>query len=247
MRKSSKKVIAKNVSDLDFFELLVLVKKTGKKAAKKRDSAYEEIEYRIRSKIMIIVNQFYISGCSKDDLYQESLYALRYKAIPDYRKNRSADGSSYPFDKFAALCIRRHLSTLLKTSYQNKRRTLSTSISLDQDRSHSDNDNLMLSDILPQTEGNVLEDLQKKEFYRILFGQLYEKLSDLEKKVFSLYAQSNSYEEMAKILKKYNKSYNTKAVDNALTRIKIKAKQVYDHYQRIIDEKEKKNKSNQNK
>lgn len=232
MARKKKLVVQRNIDELDFFDLIRIVKKRGRGSAIESNLAYAEIEIRMRPKILLIVNQFYIAGLSKDDLYQEALFALRYKAIPDYRKNKSADGTSYPFNKFAILCIRRHLSTILKTAYQNKKRALNTSISLDQDRRHEHQDNLTLSDILPTTEGSLLEEIQDKEHVKILFGRLYQRLSPLEKKVFCLYAQNHSYEEMAEILKNFGKEYDTKRIDNALTRIKSKGKIVLEQYQR---------------
>jgi DNA-binding CsgD family transcriptional regulator len=57
-----------------------------------------------------------------------------------------------------------------------------------------------------------------------------EHLSDFEKKVLALYAQRFSYEEIADKLNRNGdgKKVNIKGVDNALSRIKIKAKQVVD-------------------
>jgi DNA-directed RNA polymerase specialized sigma subunit len=46
---------------------------------------------------------FYVAGHSSEDIYQEGLYALSTKAIPDY------DIEKGPFLSFAKLCIRRHI------------------------------------------------------------------------------------------------------------------------------------------
>ena len=195
------------------------------------DVAYGEIESRMRTRLSQISFKFYIPGCNYEDIYQESLFALRYKAIKDYDKSRSKKGKLQPFEKFALLCIRRHLSTKLKSSYQNKKKALNSSISLDQDRNMSEGDDILfLSDILTSSNETVLDQMEHKEYYRMLFSSLLEKLSSFEKEVFGLYSQKYSYEEIAKIIKK-NKGrrskVNIKSVDNALSRIKAKGKDVF--------------------
>ena len=188
-----------------------------------------------------LVRKFYIPGHTVDDIQQEALFALRYKAIPDFKKEVIGKNGPYPFDKFAALCIRRHLSTLLKTCYQNKQKTLNTSLSLDQDRNDSSEEALFLVDILPRTEGTIVDELGDREYHQFLFNKLYEKLSKFEKQVFLLYSQKYSYEEIAVLIKKKNKSDNLKgknkelkdiikSVDNALSRMKQKAKEVFKKY-----------------
>jgi hypothetical protein len=76
----------------------------------------------------------------------------------------------------------------------------------------------------------------EKEYYSDLFHGLYRKLSKLEKSVFILYTYKFSYEE---ITDKINIIYkqqgnkrlvNIKSIDNALSRIKTKAKEVYDKH-----------------
>jgi RNA polymerase sporulation-specific sigma factor len=238
MAKSKKRLVAKKEEvfvDLDYFGLIKIIKSRKKSDKKISSDAYNEVEKRVKPKLMYIVNQFYIPGCNRDDIYQEALFALRFKAIPDYRRNRGRNGN-YPFDNFAVLCIRRHLSTLLKSSFQNKRKALNTSISLDQDRNTTSDDVLLLSDILPRTDQTILELLEGKEYYHTLFGELRGKLSVFEKKVFGLYVQKYSYEEMAKIInndykkKKLRKRINVKSIDNALSRLKQKAKEVFDKH-----------------
>ncbi len=222
-----------NISNLDY-QGLVDVVRSGKN--KKQNQAYNEIENRIRPKIYFIIRQFYIPGCNHDDILQEALYALRYKAIPDYDGSRGRGDTIYPFDNFAVLCIRRHLSTLLKSSFQNKRKALNTSLSLDQDRNNMSDDSLFLSDIIPRTEGSVVGDLGEKEYYQKLFSGLYVELSILEKRVFSLYSKRYSYGEISIKINKYyrknkiKKKTNIKSIDNALSRIKQKGKEIFEKY-----------------
>jgi DNA-directed RNA polymerase specialized sigma24 family protein len=225
--------IAQYLENLENLDLVEIVRSRGKISKKKENDAYRELEKRIKPNILYIVNQFYISGCTKDDIYQEALFALRYKAIPDYNKDRGRFGP-YPFYKFAALCIRRHLSTMLKSSFQNKKKALNTSISLEQDRKPSADEVLSLSNILPITEGTILDKIEDKEYYGGLLRDLFKVLSKFEKKVFLLYVQKYSYEQMMKILnknyraQKLKKRVNIKSIDNALSRIKDKGKIIFE-------------------
>ena len=211
----------------------------GRSRDKRKNEAYNLLEKRIKFKILYIIRGFYIPGLNSDDILQEALYALRFKAIPDYNKDKGSGDEPFPFDKFAILCIRRHLSTLLKSSFQNKKKTLNTSLSLDQARGNYDDENLYLVDILPKTEGSIVDIVEDKEYYKNLFTKLYTKLSKLEKSVFVLYTHKYSYDEMNdKINKIYKhrgikRKVNVKSIDNALSRIKTKAKEVFEKYDKI--------------
>ena len=230
----SVKRITGPIEELKYEDLVEVVR--GRSREKRKNSAYEEIEKRIKSKILYIIRQFYIPGLNFDDILQEALYALRFKAIPDYDGSRGSGDLPYPFDKFAVLCIRRHLSTILKGSFQNKKKALNTSLSLDQDRGSHDDENLYLSDILPKTDITVIDLIGDREYYKDLFTILYRKLSKLEKNVFVLYTYKFSYEEITDRINKSNKKkgvkrkVNVKSIDNALSRIKMKAREVYDKY-----------------
>lgn len=227
MVKKSKSTI--KWGEMDYVELVDTVRRSRSK--EKQNAAFDEIERRMQPKIKKISYRFRIPGSGVSDVYQEALYALRYKAIKDYDKDRGNDSGPYPFDKFAVLCIRRHLSTKLKSSYQNKKKILNSSISLDQDRNDSSDDTLFLSDIIPRSDGTILEDIEDSEYYKKLFTQLYHKLSNFEKQVFILYVKRYSYEQISfKINSVSKKKTDVKSVDNALSRIKHKAHDIFLKY-----------------
>jgi RNA polymerase sporulation-specific sigma factor len=223
------------IKDLKNEELVEVIR--GNSKHRRQNDAYNELEKRVKVKILYIVRQFYIPGLNFDDILQEALFALRFKAVPDYDKSKGSGDTSYPFDKFAVLCIRRHLSTILKSSFQGKKKALNTSISLDQDRGSHEDENLYLADIIPRTDSSIVDDLGEKEYHKMLFTSLYVKLSKLEKIVFILYTYKFSYPEMTDKInivykkKGLKKRVNIKSVDNALSRIKMKAKEVYDKNQ----------------
>ena len=233
IRKPTKEEEEQRKKDvLRYIELVKIVRKS--KSKKQSDHAYNEIFRMMKQKVEQISYSFKIPGMKYDDILQESLFALRFKAIKDYDPKRSNYEAISPFDKFAILCIRRHLSTKLKSSYQNKSVVLNQACRLDQDRNKSSisDDVLVLADILPHTKKDILTQLNDKEYSKILFSKLFEQLSQFEKEVFVLYSQKYSYEEIIRKLnkKKEYKEKREKAIDNARSRIVAKAKEVYVKY-----------------
>jgi RNA polymerase sporulation-specific sigma factor len=226
-KSASVKTLEKENVDPEVLYYIKLVEKT-RKSKKQEDvnEAFQLIVDGLSPKIKKIAGKFRIAGYSFDDIYQEALYALRYKAIKDYDSTRGSGEGPAAFDRFALLCIRRHLATTLKASHQNRHKVLGSYRSLDQDRS-SDNDELSLSSIIPSPDGDVLGKLQNKEEFATLVNKLLSRLSKFEKQVFFLYAQQYTYEEISDIINRkfpQRSDVNVKGVDNALSRIKNKAK-----------------------
>lgn len=188
-------------------------------------------------KIYKVVSKFKIPGCDHSDIMQEALYALRYKAIKDYDKERGTGDGPAPFDKFALLCIRRHLATEFKSSYQNKKRVLNQSVSIYKETttSNSNEDDVSLSNIISDPDAlDIGDQSAENEYYTDLQNLLIEALSGFEKEVYVLYAQKYSYEEIAdKINSRRQKvRVNIKGVDNALSRIKHKAREILIKYEK---------------
>lgn len=196
-----------------------------------RNIAFEQVSRALEPKVKKIAGKFRIPGFTFDDVYQECLSALQFKAIKDYNETRGRDPTrSAPFDQFALLCIRRHLATTLKTSRQNRHIIINRSQSLDQDRSN-DNDELSLINIVCASEGDVLTSLQQSEYFKNFVNKLLVKLSPFEKQVFYLYAQQYTYEEISTLINTHRTvskfRVNVKGVDNALSRIKNKADSLF--------------------
>lgn len=214
-------------------EMLVEIVR-GKFSKDKKEKAYIILESRVCDKIFYIVRQFFIPGLSEEDIKQEALYALRFKAVTDFAYKIGRNGERYPFDKFAILCIRRHLSTVLKESFQNKKKTLNTSISLNQERGDDNGEGLFLIDIFPSPNSDTAERISDKEYYLFLFKKLMIELSNFEKQVFILYTKRYSYKEMNKLINRHYKNknikkrINIKSIDNSISRIKQKAQEIYD-------------------
>jgi len=94
---------------------------------------------------------FFVAGSNSDDIYQEGLYALATKAIPDYDENKG------PFIGFAKLCIRRHIITILKTANNNKNRALNMSVSMDATVCHDEEDGPVTISNFTPLEAKVLD------------------------------------------------------------------------------------------
>lgn len=212
--------------NLRCIELIKIIKISTNK--EKLDEAFSKIFETIRPQMQYIVNRFTIPGLSAEDIMQEALYALRYKAIKDYDQTRGSGKGPASFKLFALLCIRRHLTTERKSSlFNNRKKILNQSMSLDQEHK-GHNDDLSLTNIVESKDPDILDTLQKNESYRNLMLALVRRLSKFEKEVLVLYAQSCSYEEIAEKInqKRVKILVDVKGVDNALSRIKHKARTV---------------------
>lgn len=210
----------------------IVIKMQKAKSDSEKDRLFKEIMDRIDPLIKRIVGKFNIPGYHQDDLYQEALYAVRFKAISDFDTRRIIGDDFVGFEKFAALCTKRHLSTLLKTSFQNKKAALNTSVSFT--NANHFKDDFDFSSILADGNENFSSKIERIESLRQAVGELFSQLSNFEKKVLALYAKRMSYQEIADFINSdkesvKNKSYikvNIKGIDNALSRIKTKARQI---------------------
>jgi len=174
--------------------------------------------------INMVLKKFpFIVGYQSVDIYQETLIALRFKAIPNFNKSKGMS-----FLNFAKMCIRRHLITLLHASKNRiKDRTMNMAISLDSSPMSNENDSgdsMTYANIISdksETQDNVIEN---DEAYSVTLRTLMNSLSDFERVVLEERLSSSSYKEMAKdISRRLEKRYNAKSIDNALLRIRKKA------------------------
>lgn len=188
------------------------------------DHAFSELKQYLSTYISMFGKKYKIPGCDSDEIEQECLFALRYKAIEDFNPERGK------FKSFAILCIKRHLFSLIKGNNQLKRRVLNTSLSLDQDRMEN-GESLSLASLI---KGNILsadDQLSKNENFETQKNKLIAKLSSFEREVLNLYLQQLHYDEIVVALKlKFpnKKNINKKAVDNSLVRARSKAKNILD-------------------
>ncbi len=233
-KKSAKEVVNSNPIPASGSVAEIVIKMQKAKSTQDKDLFFREIMDRIDPLIKRIVGKFNIPGYHNDDLYQEAMYAVRFKAISDFDTSRIIGDDFVGFEKFAALCTKRHLSTLLKTSFQNKKAALNTSISFS--NPNNTKDDFDFSSILTDGSEGFSSRIERTESLKRVVGELFSQLSVFEKKVLALYAKRMSYQEIADFINsdkdpyrgKSSEKVNIKGIDNALSRIKSKAKQVLD-------------------
>ncbi len=189
------------------------------------EEAFIQLQSFLASYISLFGKRYRIRGCDSEEIEQECLYALRYKAIEDFNPERGK------FKSFAILCIKRHLFSLIKGNNQQKRRVLNQSLSLDEDRSE-DGEHLSLSSIITENEMSVRDRMIKSESSKLRQSLLMSKLSKLEQEVFRLYIKQFRYDEIVNSLKKIfpRKKLSKKTVDNSLQRIRSKAQEMSDNF-----------------
>jgi RNA polymerase sporulation-specific sigma factor len=173
--------------------------------------------------IHVVLKKFpFIKGYQTVDIYQETLIALRFKAIPGFEVNKGMS-----FLNFAKMCIRRHLITLLNTSKTRKKdQAMNQSVSLDSPAPNNDkNDSKStFANTLADTADPINKTIVINESYKITRDFLMDNLSSFEQVVLGEYLSSSSYKEISKnVSKKLGKRHNTKSIDNALLRIRKKA------------------------
>ncbi len=202
--------------------------------SKKNEALFNKIHLYMHSYLLnVVLKQFpFIRGHQTNDIYQESLIAIRFKAIPGFKK-----GKGMSFLNFSKMCIRRHLITMLNASQNRlKDRSINQSISLDSHYGTHDEDGSAntLANVIADTTETVDVKTESNEALKITRDTLLKGLSSFEQVVLCEYLSNSSYKEIArnpevvKHIKKGESSRVTikkieKAVDNALLRIRKKA------------------------
>ena len=199
-------------------EIIILVTNVREDA---NESSFQFLQTYLNYYIKLFGRKYRIPGCDSDEIEQECLYALRYKAIEDFNPDRGK------FKSFAILCIKRHLFSLIKGNNQLKRKVLNTSLSLNEDRSEG-GEVLSLISIITEDVLNVDDQVAENEVHQVRQTRLLARLSALEQEVFKLYIQQLHYDEIVDALKKIfpDKRITKKTCDNALQRCRSKAQEM---------------------
>lgn len=167
---------------------------------------------RYRGLIRCKARPYYLNGADRDDIIQEGMIGL-FKAIRDYDMSRQAS-----FHSFAELCVTRQIITAVKSSTRRKHAPLNGYISLSRSTSVDEDGERLLSDILAAKgvcdPAEIVIDAWETDFIR---AGMVDALSSFEIDVLRLYTEGCSYQDIADRLGRH-----TKAVDNALQRVKRK-------------------------
>lgn len=163
-----------------------------------------------KSVVRIKARSYFLIGADHEDIVQEGMIGL-FKAIRDYRSDRQAS-----FRVFSELCIKRQILSAIKSATRLKHTPLNSYVSLNKPIYDNENDRTLLDVI----EGKVTSPeelyISQEESSRIQ-TVLDDMLSPFERQVLTIFLDGKSYEEIAQALGRH-----TKAVDNALQRIKKK-------------------------
>jgi RNA polymerase sporulation-specific sigma factor len=167
---------------------------------------------KYRGLIRYKARTYYLVGADRDDIIQEGMIGL-YKAMRDYDPTRQAS-----FHSFADLCVTRQIITAVKSATRRKHSPLNGYVSLSRSTSMEEDGERLLSDILAAKgvcdPADIVVAAWETDFIR---SGVTEALSSFEAKVLTLYTNGRSYLEIADELGRH-----TKAVDNALQRVKRK-------------------------
>jgi RNA polymerase sporulation-specific sigma factor len=177
------------------------------------DRARDTLIRRYTGFVRMKASSYFLAGGESEDLIQEGLIGL-CKAIRDYRHDKETS-----FRSFAELCVTRQIITAIKTATRYKHQALNNYVSFSNTPAGQDPDSdCTLGDALPgsHVDEPSVQVISTEELQSLVFS-LGTGLSQLESEALRLYLEGSSYEEMADLL-----SVDTKAVDNALQRVKRK-------------------------
>ncbi len=176
------------------------------------ENASCELVRRYRGLIRSKARSYFLAGADRDDVIQEGMVGL-FKAIRDYDATRQAS-----FHSFAELCVTRQIITAVKSATRRKHSPLNGYVSLSRSTSLEEDGERLLSDILAAKEicdpAEIVISAWETQFIRT---GMADALSPFETQVLRLYTKGRSYQDIADSLGRH-----TKAVDNALQRVKRK-------------------------
>jgi RNA polymerase sporulation-specific sigma factor len=196
------------------------------KAKRGSEAAFKTLLKMVEPDLKKIAPHFFIVGGDKEDVMQELRLGV-FKAINSYDCTKDTTFKNFCVN----LVCKRHLATAIASAKRMKNSVLNDSISLDAPIILGDDGNLQtLADFIPDKQNpydespevNLVEDLIVREELELNSELLMDKLTPLEADIFVEYGHNSSYKEISQTL-----NVPAKCVDNALTRIRKKASEVY--------------------
>lgn len=198
-----------NYEQLNDFELINM--------ARENEEANEYLYKKYAPLITKLAKKFYIinqkNGVELSDMIQEANIGLSH-AIEYYRED-----NEILFFTYASACINRSLVSYTLFLNRQKHYALNSAISLDKYEESKKNN--LLDSLAKSDDQNPINILVAKENKKILYKKLKPKLTNLEITVLELKDFGFNYKDIALLLGK-----SEKAIDNALQRIKLKAKNI---------------------
>ena len=186
------------------------------------EASLNKIMEKYKNFVYSRAKSFFIVGAEQEDIIQEGMIGL-FKAIKGYDIDKDVS-----FKSFADLCIRRQIITAIKASTRQKHIPLNSYLSLNKSAFDEDTDREVIEQLDMDTIPDPLDTITKKETYRSLELRMTEILSDFEQQVFNEYLNGESYIKIAEKL-----DTHSKAVDNAIQRIKKKVEKYIGEDERV--------------
>jgi len=180
------------------------------RSAREDEKAFVELMNDYQGLLRLIASRYYVRGSEFDDNLQEARIGF-IKAVRDY------DYEKGPFAAFVRLCVTRQLITTVTTANRLKHQPLNTAISFEHTPSQVESEHVIFGDTLADAKPEVAELVISTEKLDGLVNMLATSLSPLESDALRLFLDGSSYEDMAVEL-----GTDTKAIDNALQRVKRK-------------------------
>lgn len=159
-----------------------------------------------------MANKYYIPGGDKEDVMQIAKIGL-YEGIKSFDKNKTSNPVL-----FLKRCAEIDIKDEVKKINRDKHKTLGVACSLDVPLDKSEDDSIVLGDII-EDDFSVEKLIETKELKKYMREKVYCNMTSLESDVLKLYIDEYSYKEMSEIL-----SLSAKQIENALRRARKKIK-----------------------
>lgn len=198
-----------NYRDYNDNELLSYIAENNEEASEILYKKYMPLVTNIAKKMYIYIRN---TGIEVNDLIQEGMLGLS-NAIHEYTEDKNT-----LFYTFAKTCIERKIITAVTAARRLKHKPLNESLPLEATKITDDN-LVFLEEIIGDNKDNPENMLLDSENFNEIISLAKKELTDFELQVFELRISDFGYKEIAEILEK-----DTKAIDNALQRIKMKLK-----------------------
>lgn len=184
---------------MDRLNELIVLSKLGDQ------NALTELMTKYKGLVKSVASHYFVAGADMEDIIQEGSLGL-YKAIISFDPEKNDNFSAY-----ASMIIKRQILNAVKSSNREKNQTLNNSLSIGEQEGYD----------IPSHAPSPEETYESKQNVRNINDEMRDKLSAYEYSVYRLQLDGYKYDDIASIL-----GVTPKSVDNAMSRIKSKIKQI---------------------